>query len=417
MSKRAVNRLQNLALVVLSLVAAGLLSQIPLLNGDWTNQVQAFLTHSSDSAQQETVNLSSALSSVHIVITGDSEYGRYVQMYAPVDGTLFQQVGPLFQEALGSATEVGATADKTLQEALGTPGIYMDLTTELPLEIVAAWLNEETGYDRPVRAMALTTEEESAVLYLCSSDGTIFRYYTALPISAVTELSASYPPNNGSFAFESNYTTLAPYTVLTTQAVSAPLVQASLPAGYSSYNLLTALDFNAHTGYRYQESSGTEVIMESPRTLRLSPDGTVTYDGSADTASDLYRVAGFSAVEALQSGMELAAALTEGTGASPLYLQSITSTDTGWQLTFGYCSSCIPVVFSDGADALTVTVTDRTITAFTYRCRAYTILEEASALLPASMAMAIASLHPGSGLSLGYVDGGGDTLSAFWLEI
>ena len=417
MSTRAVNRLQNLALVVLSLVAAGLLSQIPLLNGDWTNQVQAFLTHSSDSAQQETVNLSSALSSVHIVITGDSEYGRYVQMYAPVDGTLFQQVGPLFQEALGSATEVGATADKTLQEALGTPGIYMDLTTELPLEIVAAWLNEETGYDRPVRAMALTTEEESAVLYLCSSDGTIFRYYTALPISAVTELSASYPPNNGSFAFESNYTTLAPYTVLTTQAVSAPLVQASLPAGYSSYNLLTALDFNAHTGYRYQESSGTEVIMESPRTLRLSPDGTVTYDGSADTASDLYRVAGFSAVEALQSGMELAAALTEGTGASPLYLQSITSTDTGWQLTFGYCSSCIPVVFSDGADALTVTVTDRTITAFTYRCRAYTILEEASALLPASMAMAIASLHPGSGLSLGYVDGGGDTLSAFWLEI
>lgn len=81
--------------------------------------------------------------------------------------------------------------------------------------------------------MALTTEEESAVLYLYSSDGTIFRYYTALPVSAVTDLSASYPPNNGFFAFESNYATLAPYTVLTTETVSAPLVQASLPAGYS----------------------------------------------------------------------------------------------------------------------------------------------------------------------------------------
>ena len=166
MSKRAVNRLQNLALVVLSLVAVGLLSQIPLLNGDWTNQVQAFLTHSNDAAESEAVNLSSALSAVHIVVTGDSEYGRYVQLYAPVDGPLFQQVGPLFQEALGSATEVGATADKTLQEALGTPGIYMDLTKELPLEIAAAWLGEETDYDRSVRAMALTTEEESAVLYL-----------------------------------------------------------------------------------------------------------------------------------------------------------------------------------------------------------------------------------------------------------
>ena len=97
MSKRAVNRLQNLALVVLSLVAVGLLSQIPLLNGDWTNQVQAFLTHSNDAAESEAVNLSSALSAVHIVVTGDSEYGRYVQLYAPVDGPLFQQVGPLFQ--------------------------------------------------------------------------------------------------------------------------------------------------------------------------------------------------------------------------------------------------------------------------------------------------------------------------------
>lgn len=79
----------------------------------------------------------------------------------------------------------------------------------------------------------------------------------------------------------------------------------------------------------------------------------------------------------------------------------MTATDSGWQLNFGYCSSCLPVVFSDGEDALTITITGRTITAFTYRCKAYAILEETSALLPASMAMAIASLHPGSGLSLG----------------
>ena len=210
MSKRTVNRLQNLALVVLSLTAVALLSRIPLLNGDWANQVQAFLTHSGDAAEGQDVNLSAALSSVHIVVTGDSEYGRYVQLYAPVDGPLFQQAGPLFQEALGSATEVGATADKTLQDALDTPGIYLDLTTELPLAVVAALLGEEPSFQRPVRAMALTTEEESAVLYLCSSDGTIFRYYTALPVSAVVDFSTAFAPNNGAFAFESNYTTLAP---------------------------------------------------------------------------------------------------------------------------------------------------------------------------------------------------------------
>lgn len=421
MSKRAVNRLQNLALVVLSVTAVLLLSRIPLLGGDWANQVQALLSHSADTLENQASNLSSAIAAVHIVITDDSEYGRYVQLYAPVDDALFQQVGPLFQEALGSATEVGATADKTLQEALMTPSIYVDLTMELPLEVVAAWLGEEeTSFDRPVRAMALTTEEDTAVLYLYSSDGTIFRYYTALPVSAVTDLSAAYSPNSGSFAYESNYATLAPYTVLTTGAISAPLIHAALPAGYSSYNLLTALDFNAHTGYRYQESSGAEVIMESPRTLRLSPDGTVTYDGGLEAASPLYRVSSSddvpSAVEALQSGLQLASVLTESTGSSPLYLRGISSVSDGWQLSFGYQVSGLPVIFSDGGAALDVTITGHTITAFTYRCRAYGISEESSPLLPSAMAVAIASLHPGSGLSLGYVDGGTDTLSAFWLE-
>ena len=74
------------------------------------------------------------------------------------------------------------------------------------------------------------------------------------------------------------------------------------------------------------------------------------------------------------------------------------------------------MVFSDGEAALTVTITGRAITAFVYRCQAYAITEENSALLPAAMAMAIASLHPGCSLSLAYVDGGAGTLSAFWLE-
>ena len=422
MSKRGINRLQNLLLVVLFITAVFLLSRIPQLNGDWANQFQAFLAHTVDVPESQSTNLSAAVSAVHIVVTGDSEYGRYSQLYTPVDSALFQQVSPLFQEALGSASEIGATADKTLQEALSTPGIYMDLTMDLPLEVVAAWLGEETEYSRSVRAMALTTEEDSfAVLYLYSSDGSIFRYYTALPISAVTELSNAYPPNSGAFAFESNYTTLAPYTVLTTSSITAPAIYAAIPAGYSSYNLLTALDFNAHTSFRYQESSGAEVITESPRTLRLDPDGTVTYAGSTEAASSLYHVSASgekkpTAVEALQACLQITAALTDSTGASPLYLRGVEETDTGWVMSFGYQATGLPVVFADGEDALTITIYGQTITSFTYRCQSYTPSEENSPLLPATMAMAIASLHPGSGLSLGYVDPGGDILYAQWLE-
>lgn len=421
MNKRTVNRLQNLALVILSLSAILLLSRIPLFGGDWANQMHAFLTYPGSTQENQYTDITSAVAAVHIVVTNDSEYGRFSQLYAPVDGTLFQQVGPLFQEALGSASEVGATADKTLQEALDTPSIYIDLTMELPLEAVAAWLGEETSYDRSVRAMALTTEEnDAAVLYLRSSDGSIFRYYTALPLSAVQDATALYAPNSGAFAFESNYATLAPYTVLTGQEISVPVVHSSLPAGYSSYNLLTALDFNAHTGFRYQESNGAEVITESPRTLRLSPDGTVSYNGGDEAASPLYRVNSSgeipTVVEAIQSGISLASALSGSTGASPLCLRGAQATANGWQLSFGYQAAGLPVFFPDGDEALSITITHNTITAFTFRCRAYTTAEDVSPLLPATMAMAIAAIHPGSGLSLGYADNGGETLSAVWLE-
>src|SRR5699024_779877 len=99
-----------------------------------------------------------------------------------------------------SSIEIGATADQTLQEALDTPSLYLDLTIPLPLDVVIAWLGGDAEearmtYSQEVRAMALTTEEATAMLYLYGADGSIFRYETALPSSAVQETAASFAPN------------------------------------------------------------------------------------------------------------------------------------------------------------------------------------------------------------------------------
>ena len=45
--------------------------------------------------------------------------------------------------------------------------------------------------------------------------------------------------------------------MLVAQAEALPDLNPELPAGYSTYNLLTALDFNAHTLSRYTESGGS----------------------------------------------------------------------------------------------------------------------------------------------------------------
>ena len=419
--KQLRNAAQNLAILALSISALFLLSRLPLFHTTWAVQVQNLLTaRPADSGQTRTGGLAEMFPAVHVMVTRDMEYGRYGRLYVSREDPLLGQIAPLFQEALGSATELGAAADKTLRDALDTPGLYLDLTGQLPLEAAAAWLGEGTALDREVRSLALTCEEEgNAVLYLRSQEGDIFRYATALPVSAVEAVCADLPPNGSIFAYEGNYATLAPYTVLVAEAEEMPVLRGELPAAYSAYNLLTALDFNAHTVFRYTESSGAEVVEESPRTLRISPDGLVSFTSRGEAASPLYRVSApgerADVREALSAAWGLAAALTEGAGASPLCLRAAEEREDGWTILFRYQWEGVPVYFADEGYALSVTISSGAITAFSYRCRAYVPEEAVSSLLPSDMAQAIASLYPGAGLSLGYVDSGAGEMTAQWL--
>ena len=411
MSKKLVDRLQNVALVVLTLSAVFLLLSFFHLRGGWTARFQTLLAvRPAAGGQEEASGVGELLAAPHIMVTSDSEYGRCGRLYTPAGDALLEKMLPLFGEALGSADQVGAAADQTLRAGLGKSSLYLDLTVELPLEVVAAWLGERTVFDRAVRAMALTTEgRDTAVLYLCGGEGEIFRYFTALPASAVEALTESVSPNGSLFAYETNYAPLAPYTVLVREAEGLPQVRSELPATYSSYRLLTALDFNAHTNSRYAEPGGTEVVMDGRRTLRIGPEGTVTYDSGEEDAGGRG-----GALEALRAAGRLAAALTGGVDASPLYLRRLEEREDGYLVGFQYQVEGVPVRFPDEADALTVLVRGAGIAEFTCRCRTY-VPEEASVLLPPIMAAAIASLYPEGELSLGYVDSGSGRLHADWL--
>lgn len=419
--KRLVDWVQNLILTLLTVSALFLLTRLFLFHGNLPAQFQAAL--SPQPAPPEAVDLSSGLRemfpSVHIMVTSDSAYGRYGQLYVPEDDPLLQQIIPLFREALGSAGQMTGMTDSALRTALASPGIYLDLIGILPLEAVATWLGEESIFSWDLRAMALSASgEETAGLYLLDKAGSVFLCRTALPVSAVQALCERVSPNNSSFAYEeADYQTLDPYSILVAQAPELAAVEAAIPDGYSAYNLLTSLDFNAHTNSRYTEtSSGVEVVEESPRTLRIGPDGTVGYFMSGDGPTLLAGQTG----DALEAACRLANALTSGTGATPLYLRAVQEEEAGWKISFHYQIDGIPVFFTDEEDALTVTVSAGTVTSFRYRCRSYTLLEEsgeaaALPLYPPAMAAAIAAHYPSGKLSIGYVDNGLGRITAQWL--
>ncbi len=419
MRKRLINWGQNLILILLAASALFLISRLPLFRADLAVQVRSFLSAGEEREEGQPGQMAEMFPSVHLAVTSESDYGRCVHMYAGETDSLLRQCIPLFQEAVGSATEVGETADRLLREALETPSLYLDLTEELPLSVVAAWLGETAGFDRNVRSLALSAGgEEHAVLYLRGGEGEIFRCYTALPVSAVLALSESCAPNGGGFAYERGLTSIPPYTVLP-EDMQAPVdIQSIVPAGATAYNLLTALDFNAHTLSRYT-SNGVEVVEQSPRTLRISAGGDVGFTSRGEVPQSLYQVSAAgerpTATEALDAAWRLAEALTEGTDAAPLFLHRVEETEEGWTVCFRYHVEGIPVLFPDEEDALSVTIAGKAVTAFDYRCRDYVALEDSQRLwLPVSMAAAISDQQGGTGLSVRYVDSGG-RLAAQWL--
>ena len=418
MNKKAViNFLQNLTLLILTVTAMLLMMRFPMLEGALSGRVQKLLS-TPETTVQSSMDLTTAITTVHFVVTDNSEYGRYTRINADTGDVDFLQLLPLLRAAIGSATPERVATQMELRTALKTPGIFVDLTTVLPLEVVAAWLGEEFSGEERIRSLALTTAKETATLFFLMEDHTVMRCECALTSSAVREVTASFAPNAGQFAYESDYNTLAPYTILVQKVNHAPQMSASLPAGYSAYNLLSALDFNAHTNARYTESSGVEVVMQSPRILRIGTDGTVQYNSDGDVSNELYRIACAGerpdAAEALRGACILAAVLSGGTDASPLSPDSVEKTETGWIVTFCYRLNGVRVRLSGERVALRVEIEGDLIRKFEYYCRAYTPTQESTELLPPSMAIAIASMHEGAELTLIYMDNGSVDINAHW---
>ena len=77
--------------------------------------------------------------------------------------------------------------------------------------------------------------------------------------------------------------------------------------------------------------------------------------------------------------------------------------------------STVPIRFSDGGSAAEITLSGTAITRLSLRFRQYSTSGETSLLLPLRQTLAIAAEHPGTELSIGYADGGGDTVPASWL--
>ena len=410
------NLVQNILITLLALAAAVLFTQTQLYNLNLTT------SEAPPGPAQSAAPAAELAAPVRTAVTGD--YGRCGGLTCTTGDPVFADpLGRRLLEALGSARDYAPCSRGDFLRALRGPSLYYDFLEPLPLSVLAGLLGggEDVSPREDLSAcrLLIVPQEGGAVLYLWDGGENCFRASTAVSADSLEQVISRYELGDASFAMDGGglERELDPCSLLPAQPPQLPSFTLGDPLAGGTDWLLSALGFNPRSRTRHTESSGTELIMDGDRTLRVRPDNSVYYQSGQDPS---LRVAAAgelpTAREAvLGAGALLNSLMVPVSGEARLYVKSVRRTGEVTTLRFGYQIAGVPVRFPDGSAAAEVTLTKTAVTRLILRFRQYQPLEESSLLLPLPQALAVAAASPGKELSIGYVERGGEC-RACWLS-
>lgn len=410
------NLVQNLLITLLALSAAVLFTQTQLYNLNLTT------SEAPSGPAQSAAPAAELAAPVRTAVTGD--YGRCGGLTCTTGDPVFADpLGRRLLEALGSARDYAPCSRGDFLRALRGPSLYYDFLEPLPLSVLAGLLGggEDVSprEDLSARRLLIVPQEGGAVLYLWDGGENCFRASTAVSSDSLEQVISRYELGDASFAMDGGglERELDPCSLLPAQPPQLPSFTLGDPLAGGTDWLLSALGFNPRSRTRHTESSGTELIIDGDRTLRIRPDNTIHYQSGNEpilrvkAAEDLPTAR----EAALGAGSLLGSLLAPVSGELQPWLQSLRRSGDVTALRFGYQLKGVPVRFQDGGFAAEITLTGSAVTALSLRFRQYNAAEEPSLLLPLPQALAVAAASPGKELSIGYVERGGEC-RAYWLS-
>ena len=329
----------------------------------------------------------------------------------------FHRFSAILGEALGSAGEPEAIDEKAFRTGLNAGCVWIDFFCEMPLDVLAQWLGSgmhSAAAQMRAQRLYLGLSDLTAQLVYQAEDGSFYRCTTAAMSDALETRINEFTGGGAHFAFEdAELRRMQPYAVmLETLPQCAGVTGASGRTAVSAEQLLQAAEMNRYLASTYTEADGTLVYIDNERSLRINPDGTVSFrttgteseariaDGLAGAVSYAYSVALQSIGRCAQQADIL---LTEISG----------DAQRGYTVCFDYCMDGIPLRLASG-NAARIVLRNGQLTEFRLTLRSYVRTEDSQLVLPMRQAAAIADAA-GAAPELVYVDSG-EYVSCIWVK-
>lgn len=343
------------------------------------------------------------------------EFSHSGSVALTTDDEAFLSLKSLLQEALGSSHTPVPSSRETFMTALQYPSIFCDFLHALPLSYLAEHFGTSAAFESSVRYLLISQQQNMIFLFLWDGTNPVLRCATALQSGSLPFASEQYSFGSIFFSSELEYAQhLSPCDFFPETLPALDALTSTTPV-QNTDALLSAFQFNPHTNSRYTESGGTEVIMDGDRSLRIQPNGTVTYHGGNQSP---VRIAAGSASPTIQDAATSACALLyqiSPMGDGRLYVDSAEQHGTAIQLTFGCEIQGVPICLSEFSHTAVIQLNGNTVTDLTFSPRQYMQTESAAHLLPLQQAIAVASAKGSSSLYIGYADRGNEQVSPTWL--
>ncbi|NLD86889.1 MAG: hypothetical protein GX633_01330 [Clostridiales bacterium] len=203
--------------------------------------------------------------------------------------TIFESLSPILGEALANGSAPVQVTNTDWDKAISGRMVLLDFEGDIPLWCVCAALNvtPATDVDFSARYIIMYINDRSTVDILYKSDaGHIYKSNSNTGATYLSSIMADYLPNGSYFPAEIPSTSAAPaefaalfdmpsFYSLTPYNFLEEL--SSLDAGKATDNILLSFGFNPYTAKSYTESDGIKVYVEDFNTLRIYPDGYLTY--------------------------------------------------------------------------------------------------------------------------------------------